>query len=71
MRRDGGRILYSPQYVAGFASTLATARSDLHTMSVSHRREMIELNREVEKLRREVAELRALAGLRDPNQPPQ
>jgi hypothetical protein len=30
---------------------------------------MIELNREVEKLRREVAELRALAGLRDPNQP--
>jgi hypothetical protein len=69
MRRDGGRILYSPQYVAGFASALVTARADLHSMSASHRRDYAILCKQIETLRAEIVELRKLAGVRDPRQP--
>jgi len=64
MRRDGRRLVYA----TGYAHALAMARGDLHAMSVSHQREMAELNREVEKLRREVGELRRLTGVHDPSQ---
>jgi hypothetical protein len=65
-RHSGRRILLSPQYVAGFASAMATARTDLFTMSTSHQRDYAALRQEVETLRTELAQLRALAGVRDP-----
>jgi hypothetical protein len=45
------RVLYSPQFVAGYADALRTARADLHDMSFRHACELADLRAEVAELR--------------------
>jgi hypothetical protein len=59
------RLLYTREYVRGFATALRQARDDLHEMDARHRRELEELWHELDKARAEFAELRTLALLRD------
>jgi hypothetical protein len=51
MQRSGRPLLYSPQFVAGFASALREARTDLHEMRLRHLCELAELQGEVAALR--------------------
>jgi hypothetical protein len=53
-------VLYTPQFVAGFAHALREARADLHDQHFKHLCELADLQRELEALRAEVAQLREL-----------
>jgi len=59
MQRNGRRLLYSPQYVRGFANALREARSDLHDMHFKHLCELADLRRELDECRAALNELRA------------
>jgi Skp family chaperone for outer membrane proteins len=57
--RNGGRkLLYSPQYIAGFARAYREARRDLDDMHHKHLTEMAALRRELDSARAEFEELR-------------
>ena len=53
-------VLYTPQFVAGFAHALREARADLHDQHFKHLCEMGDLLRELAALRAEVEHLREL-----------
>jgi len=57
--RNGGRkLLYSPQYIAGFARAYREARRDLDDMHAKQLREMAQLRRELDETRAEFDELK-------------
>jgi len=58
MIRNGRRVLYSPQYVRGFAVALREARADLHDMHFKHLCELADLHRELDKCRAELDALK-------------
>jgi ABC-type lipopolysaccharide export system ATPase subunit len=58
MRRDGRRVLYSPEFVAGYRRALAEARADLADMSFKSACRHAELMHQLEQCRAELNELR-------------
>jgi hypothetical protein len=59
------RLLYTPQYVAGFARALREARADLDAMHAKHLYEMDELRRELDEVRDAFNQLRAAVTRRE------
>jgi len=57
--RSGRRLLYSPDYVRGFANALREARDDLDDMHCRHVAAMADLHRELDQCRAEFNQLRA------------
>ena len=52
------RLLYTPQYVAGFARALREARADLDAQHRRHLSDMADLRRELDLVRTEYTALR-------------
>jgi hypothetical protein len=63
------RVLYSSQYVAGFAAALKQAREDLKAMNFRHQCAHDDLMRELDKCRAELDELWALVLMRQEADP--
>jgi hypothetical protein len=51
MQHNGRRLLYSPQFVRGFAVALREAKADLHKMHFKHLCELADLKKEIGELR--------------------
>jgi hypothetical protein len=54
------RIVYSPQYVKGFADALREARNDLQDMHFKHLCQLAKLRNELEEVKQAYAELREI-----------
>ena len=51
MQHNGRRLLYSSQFVRGFAVALREAKADLHKMHFKHLCELADLKKEIGELR--------------------
>jgi len=54
------RVLYRPEFVAGYVRAYRQAQADLHDLHFKHMCQMADLRRELDVLRAELAQLREL-----------
>ena len=54
------KVLYSPQFVLGFARALREARADLRSLHSAHLSQLADLKREIDGMRAELDQLREL-----------